>query len=246
MWRLNKMSLGILGKKLGMTRVFNEEGNFVPVTVVEAGPCPILQVKTKDKDGYVAIQVGFEVKRENLTTKSLLGHFKKSNAKPQRFIKEFRLDNVDQYKVGQQILADIFAPGDCVDVIATSIGKGFQGGVKRWHWAGGPESHGSMHHRAVGSIGASSDPSRTYKGQHLPGRMGNARVTVQNLEIIKVDKENNLLVIKGALPGFDGCLVTVRKAKKKAKFLPKVKPVVKKKKEAAKEKKPAAKPAGKK
>jgi len=241
------MALGILGKKLGMTRIFNQDGNIVPVTVIEAGPCPVLQVKTKDKDGYVAIQVGFQEKREKLATKAMLGHFKKSNAKPQRFVREFRLDNIEQYKVGQNILVDIFTPGDCVDIIGTSIGKGFQGGVKRHHWRGGPESHGSMHHRAVGSIGGSSDPSRVYKGQRFPGRMGNAQVTVQNLEIIKVDKENNLLAVRGAVPGSDGTLLVVRVGKKKSKFLPKIKPVVKKKKEsAAKEKKAAAKPAGKK
>lgn len=240
------MALGILGKKLGMTHIFNQEGNFVPVTVVEAGPCPVLQVKTKDIDGYTAIQIGFNEKKESRTTKQLIGHFKKSSVKPQRFLKEFRLDAVDQYKLGQQILVDIFEIGDCVDVIGTSIGKGFQGGVKRWHWRGGPDSHGSMHHRAVGSIGASSDPSHTYRGQHLAGRLGNAQVTIQNLEIIKVDKDNNLLAIKGAVPGPDGGMLIIRKAKKKAKIVPKKKPVVKKKKEtAAKEKKPAAKAAKK-
>lgn len=241
------MALGILGKKLGMTQIFNQEGNIVPVTVIEVGPCPVLQVKTQDKDGYSAIQVGFGQKKENKTTKPILGHFKKSNAKPHRFIREFRVDKPQDYKLGQEILADIFVPGDCVDVIGTSIGKGFQGGVKRWHWAGGPESHGSMQHRQVGSIGASSTPSHTYRGQHMPGRMGNARATAQNLEVIKSDKDNNLLVIKGAVPGPDGGLLIIRRAKKKLKILPKKKPVVKKKKEEAKAKKPAAaKPAGKK
>lgn len=241
------MALGIIGKKIGMTQVFNQEGNIVPVTVIEAGPCPVVQVKNKDKDGYTAIKIGFCQKKENRTSKPLLGYFKKAGVKPQSVLKEFRIDNPDQYKLGQQILVDIFAPGDCVDVIGTSIGKGFQGGVKRWHWAGGPESHGSMHHRQVGSIGASSDPSHTYRGQHMAGRMGGKQVTVQNLEIIQVDKDNNLLAIKGSVPGPEGRFLIIRKAKKKAKIAPKKKPVVKKKKVAAKEKKAApAKPAGKK
>ena len=242
------MALGILGKKIGMTQIFNQEGELVAVTVIEAGPCPILQIKTKDKDGYTAIQIGFAEKKDNRVTKPLSGHFKKANAKPQRFIREFRIDIADQYKIGQEVLADIFAPGDCVDVIATSIGNGFQGGVKRWHWSGGPESHGSMQHRQIGSIGASSDPSHSYGGQHMAGRMGNSRVTIQNLEVVKTDKDNNILVIRGPVPGPDGGLLVIRKAKKKAKILPKKKPVVKKKKEAAaKEKKPAAaKPTGKK
>lgn len=241
------MALGIIGKKIGMTRVYNQEGDIVPVTVIEAGPCPVLQVRTQDKNGYSAIQLGFQEKKESRITKPLLGQFKAAGVKPQGIIREFRIDAPEEYKIGQQILVDIFAPGDCVDVMGTSIGKGFQGGVKRWHWRGGPESHGSMQHRAIGSIGASSDPSHTYRGQHMAGRMGNAQVTVQNLQVIKVDKDNNLLVLKGAVPGPKGSFLMVKKAKKKAKILPKKKPVVKKKKEAAaKEKKAVAKPAGKK
>lgn len=245
------MALGILGKKIGMTQIFNQDGDVIPVTVVEAGPCPVLQIKTQQKDGYTAIQIGFQEKKEARTTKPLLGNFKKAGVKPQRFIREFRIEKPEEFKVGQEIYVDIFSSGDCVDVAGTSIGKGFQGGMKRWNWRGGPGGHGSMHHRAPGSIGASSDPSRTYKGQHLPGRMGGGQVTTQNLEILKTDKENNLLVIKGPVPGPDGGLLIIKKAKKMLKVLPKVKPVVKKKKEAAaKEKKaaakPPAKPAGKK
>jgi len=241
------MSLGILGKKIGMTQVYDQEGAVVGVTVIEAGPCPVLQIKTKDKEGYSAIQVGFMEKKENRTIKPLLGHFKKAASKPQRYVREFRIEKVEDYKVGQFVLVDIFAPDDCVDIIGVSIGKGFQGGMRRHNWAGGPASHGSMHHRAPGSVGASSDPSRTYKGQKLPGRMGNAQVTVQNIKVIKVDKENNLLIVKGAVPGSDGSLVIVRKGKKKEKFIPVKKPVVKKKKEESKAKKPAAaKPAAKK
>jgi len=241
------MALGILGKKVGMTQIYNQDGGVIPVTVIEAGPCPILQIKTKEKEGYSAVQIGFEEKKESRTIKPLLGVFKKANVKPQHYIREFRVDKPEEYKVGQQVLVDIFQPSDCIDVIGTSIGKGFQGGVKRFHWAGGPKSHGSMHHRAPGSIGASSDPSRSYKGQRLPGRMGNVRVTVQNLEVVSIDKDNNLLIVKGAVPGPDGKLLVIRRGKKKIKFAPKNKPVVKKKKEEAKSKKPAAaKPAGKK
>lgn len=241
------MTTGILGKKVGMTQIFNQEGNVVPVTVIEAGPCYILQIKTKDKEGYSAIQVGFGEKKENKFIKPVLGQFKKAGVKPQRFIREFRVDKPEDYKVGQEVRVDIFAPSDCVDVMGVSIGKGFQGGVKRYHWAGGPESHGSMHHRAPGSIGASSDPSRTYKGQKLPGRMGNACVTVQNLEVISIDKDNNILVVKGSVPGAGNNLLIIRRSKKKAKVLPKKKQIVKKKKEEAKAKKAAAaKPAVKK
>ena len=241
------MAIGILGKKIGMTQIFDQEGDVVPITVIEAGPCCVLQVKTMDKDGYAAIQVGFQEKKENRTTKPLMGHFKKALTKPRAFIREFRTDKPQEYKLGHEILVDIFTTGDCVDVIGTSIGKGFQGGVKRYHWRGGPESHGSMHHRQPGSIGASSDPSRTYKGQKLPGRMGNARVTVQNLEVIKIDKDNNILAIRGSVPGPKGRLLIIRKAKKKARVVQKIKPVVKKRKEEARAKKaPAAKPAGKK
>ena len=241
------MALGILGKKVGMTQIYNQEGGVIPVTVIEAGPCPILQIKTIDKEGYSAVQIGFEERKENRTIKPLLGVFKKANVKPQHYIREFRVDKPEEYKVGQQVLVDIFQPSDCIDVIGVSIGKGFQGGVKRFHWAGGPKSHGSMHHRAPGSIGASSDPSRSYKGQRLPGRMGNVQVTVQNLEVVSIDKDNNLLVVKGAVPGPNGKLLVIRRGKKKIKFMPKKKPVVKKKKEESKAKKPAAaKPAGKK
>lgn len=241
------MSMGILGKKVGMTQIFNQDGNMVPVTVIEAGPCPVVQIKTKEKDGYTAIKIGFHEKKENKVIKPLLGQFKKAGVKPQRYMKEFRIEKPEEYKIGQELRVDMFVPSDCVDVIGTSIGKGFQGGMKRHHWAGGPESHGSMHHRAPGSIGASSDPSRSYKGQKLPGRMGNARVTVQNLEVISVDKDNDILVIKGAVPGPDGNLLIIRRAKKKLKVVPKKKPIVKKKKEESKAKKPAAaKPAAKK
>ncbi len=206
--------IGIIGKKIGMTQIFKEDGTTLPVTLVQAGPCPILQVKKEEKDGYTAVQIGFGEKREKLCNMPLKGHLKKSGAKPVRIIKEVRLESVEPYKKGQSIDVGIFEPGDFVDVTGTSIGKGFQGGVKRWNWGGGKKSHGSMHHRRVGSIGASSYPSRVHKGFHMPGRMGGVRRTVQNLEIIKVDKENNLLVIKGSIPGNENSYILIKEAKK--------------------------------
>lgn len=209
------MSVGLLGKKVGMTQVFNHEGAIVPVTIVEAGPCFVLQIKSDKKDGYFAVQLGFENKKESKTTKPLMGHFKKSEASPKRFINEFRILAEDKFNVGQKISVDIFKPGDFVDVRGTSKGKGFQGGMKRWNWKGGKATHGSMHHRAPGSIGASADPSRVLKGKNLPGRMGQDKKTTQHLEVIEVDKENNLLVIKGGVPGATNSLVIINKAKKK-------------------------------
>jgi len=207
--------IGILGKKLGMTQIFEEDGRLIPVTVIEAGPCPILQVKDEKKEGYRAIQMGFGVKKEARTTKPLLGHFKKAKSQPVQFVKEVRLDAEQKYEVGQMVEVDIFKCGNCVDVTGISIGKGFQGGVKRWHWKGGPKTHGSMQHREPGSIGASSDPSRVFKGQHLPGRMGGKKVTIQNLRVVKVDKENGLLVVQGHVPGPDGNLLMIKLSKKK-------------------------------
>jgi large subunit ribosomal protein L3 len=212
------MNKGLLGKKLGMTRVFRDDGRSVPVTVIEAGPCTVLQIKTPDKDGYCAIQLGFEDKKEKVTAKPQLGAFKAAKVTPKKFIREIRLPNVDELKVGDNIAVDMFESGDAVDITGTSIGKGFQGGVKRWNWAGGKASHGSMHHRRVGSIGSgSSDPSRIYKGQHMPGRLGGERITVQNLEVVKVAKDNNLLLIEGAVPGHKNSYVVIKKAKKRQK-----------------------------
>ncbi|MBU4140838.1 MAG: 50S ribosomal protein L3, partial [Candidatus Omnitrophica bacterium] len=171
--------IGILGRKVGMTQVFRKDGRIMPVTVIESGPCSILQIKTKEKDGYNAIQLCFA----------------------DRFIKEVPVQDPGNYKAGQNIDATQFCPGEFVDIIGTSIGRGFQGGVKRWHWKGGPKSHGSMSHRSPGSIGASAFPSRVFKGHHLPGHMGNRKSTIQNLEVIKVDKDNNLLVVGGSVPG---------------------------------------------
>jgi len=209
------MALGILGKKIGMTELFDESGKPIPATVIEAGPCPVLQVKSVEKDKYSAIQIGFDDKKERLVSKPLLDKFKKLNLSPKRFIKEIRIKPDEKYEVGQEVKVDIFNPGDFVDVSGTSIGKGFQGGVRRWNWRGGKGSHGSMQHRAIGSIGSSTTPGRVLKGHHLPGRLGNRRVTVQNLEVINIDKENNLIVVKGAVPGCENTYLIIRKSDRK-------------------------------
>jgi len=216
------MIKGILGKKLGMTQIFAEDGRLVPVTVIEAGPCYVIQVKKKDKEGYSAVQLGFQYVKETSLNKPLRGHFKKAKTAPKRFIRELRTEQ--DFKVGEKIeLA--FEEGSFVDITGTSIGKGFQGGVKRWHWKGGGGSHGSMHHRQVGSLSASSYPSRIFKGTHMPGRMGGEKKTVQNLEVVKVDKESSMLLVKGAVPGHANGLVFVKEAKKrKGKVKPKAAP----------------------
>ncbi len=207
--------LGILGKKIGMSQFFEDSGRCVPVTAIVAGPCFVIQIKDKDKDGYRAVQLGFMEKKEKKTSKAQLGHFKKGKLTPKRFIREIQLRDDERYELGQKIEVDIFKTGDFVDVTATSIGRGFQGGMKRWGWSSGPKTHGSMSHRRPGSIGTSATPSRVLKGHHLPGHMGNRKTTVQNLEIINVDKENNVLMVKGAIPGHKCCFVFIGKAKKK-------------------------------
>ena len=203
------MKLGLLGKKLGMTQVFTEEGRFVPVTVIEAGPCTVLNV-LKNK-----VLLGFGTRKVKNTPRPEMGLYKKANAEPNAFVKELPFDAGEDVSVGKKLTVDIFKEKDFVDIAGTSIGKGFQGGVKRWGWAGGPKSHGGMHHRRVGSIGGSSYPSRVWKGLHLPGRMGNVRKTVQNLEIIKVYKEKNILLVKGAVPGAKNGYLEIRAAKKR-------------------------------
>lgn len=204
------MKKGILGKKLGMTQIFDDNGRFVAVTVVEAGPCVVLQKKTKETDGYEAIQVGFGDIREKLVNKPEKGHFAKAGAPLKRHIREFRLEDISSYAVGQEIKADIFAAGDRIDVSGVSKGKGFQGVIKRWHANRGPMSHGSKFHRAPGSMGASSDPSKTFKNKHLPGHMGNVSRTLLNVEIVKVMPEKNLLLIKGGIPGPNKSLVVIK------------------------------------
>ena len=206
---------GILGKKIGMTQVFSEDGQIVPVTVIESNSCCVVQIKTKETDGYNAIQLGFEDIKDVKTKKPLREKFKKIKVKPKRFIKEMRVEDPENYKVGQNIEISQFCPGDFVEIVGISKGKGFQGGIKRWNWSGGPSGHGSMSHRSPGSIGASAFPSRVHKGHHLPGHMGSQRVTVGGLEVIKVDKDNNLLVVRGSVPGHKNCYLVIKKSKKK-------------------------------
>lgn len=205
---------GLLGTKLGMTRIFTEDGSWVEVTVLQAGPCEVVQRKTQETDGYDAVQLGYGEVKPSRCTKPLAGHFKRAGVSPKRLLRELRVDKDSQLKPGDQITAEIFKAGDRVDVAATSKGKGFQGVVKRHHFHGGPASHGSMFHRAPGGIGASADPSRVLKNLRLPGHMGNRRVTVQNLEVVTVDPEKNLLMVRGAVPGANGGVVLVKKSVK--------------------------------
>ncbi|AZB41254.1 50S ribosomal protein L3 [Bacillus sp. FJAT-42376] len=207
------MTKGILGRKIGMTQVFAENGDLIPVTVVEAAPNVVLQVKTAEIDGYEAVQVGFDDKREKLANKPSKGHVAKANTAPKRFIKEFRGVSAADYEVGQEVKVEVFSAGDTVDVTGTSKGKGFQGSIKRHGQSRGPMSHGSRYHRRPGSMGPVA-PNRVFKNKLLPGRMGGERVTVQNLEIVKVDAERNLLLIKGNVPGPRKSLVTVKSAVK--------------------------------
>ncbi len=207
------MAKGILGKKLGMTQIFNTEGAAVPVTVIEAGPCVVVQHKTAENDGYTAIQVAFGEKKEKTVTKPIKGHFAKVNLKPRRYLREFRVAEGEMTAIGEEIKADLFSEGQFVDVIGTSKGKGYAGAIKRWNFNRGPMRHGSMYHRRPGALNA-TDPARVFKGRRLPGRMGNEQVTVHNLQVVKVDPERNLLLVEGAVPGIRGALVVVREAVK--------------------------------
>ncbi|HJG95886.1 MAG TPA: 50S ribosomal protein L3 [Romboutsia timonensis] len=207
---------GILGKKLGMTQIFTEEGIVVPVTVVEAGPNVVTQVKTVEKDGYNAIQVGFEDAKEKSLNKPQKGHLAAANVL-KKHLKEFRVDAVEEFTVGQEIKADLFAAGEKIDVTGTSKGKGFQGPIKRHGQSRGPESHGSRYHRRPGSMGACSFPGRVFKNKKLAGHMGSVKVTVQNLEVVKVDADKNLILVKGAIPGPKGSMVTIKEAVKSSK-----------------------------
>jgi large subunit ribosomal protein L3 len=208
------MKKAIMGKKLGMTQIFDENRRVVPVTVVEAGPCVVIQLKTIENDGYNAIKVGFGDIREKLVNKPMKGQFAKAGTSLKRFVKEFRMEDISAYVVGQEFKADIFAAGDKIDVSGISKGKGFQGVIKRWNASRGPMSHGSKFHRAVGSMGASSDPSKTFKNKHMPGHMGNVNTTVINLEIVKVMPEKNIILIKGGIPGPNKGTVVIRNAVK--------------------------------
>lgn len=205
---------GILGKKLGMTQVFTAEGNVVPVTVIEAGPCVVLQKKDQENDGYEAIQLGFADKKESRANKPESGHAKKANTAPKRYIREFRGVNLSEYEVGAELKADLFAEGEFVDVTGISKGKGFAGVIKRWGQSTGPMSHGSRYHRGPGSMG-SIQANRVPKGKRLPGHMGSDTITIQNLEIVRVDAERNVLLVKGSIPGAKNSFVRIKSTVKK-------------------------------
>ena len=210
------MKKAILAKKVGMTQIFNENGSLIPVTVLQATPNVVTQVKTEENDGYAAVQVGFGEIRDVLVNKPRKGHFAKAGVANKRFLREFKFENAAEYTVGQEIKADIFAEGDKIDATGISKGKGFQGAIKRHGLSRGPMKHGSKYHRHAGSNGPATTPGRVFKGKHMPGQMGNVKVTVQNLEVVKVDVENNLLLVKGAVPGPKKALLVLKETVKKA------------------------------
>ena len=211
------MKKAILATKVGMTQIFNEDGVLTPVTVLQAGPCVVTQVKTVENDGYEAVQVGFADIPERLINKPAKGHFEKAGVSAKRFVKEFRLENASEYSVAQEIKADIFAAGDKIDVTAISKGKGFQGAIKRLGQSRGPMAHGSKFHRHQGSNGSATTPGRVFKGKGMPGHMGAKRITIQNLEVVRVDVDNNVILVKGAVPGPKKALVTLKDTVKAAK-----------------------------
>ena len=211
------MKKAILATKVGMTQIFNEDGVLTPVTVLQAGPCVVTQVKTVENDGYSAVQVGFVDKREKLVNKPLKGHFEKAGVSYKRYVRELKLEDAENYAPAQEIKADIFAAGDHIDATAISKGKGFQGAIKRHGQSRGPMAHGSKFHRHAGSNGACSDPSKVFKGKKMPGQMGHKKITVKNLEIVRVDAEKNLLLVKGSVPGPRKSLVTIKETVKVSK-----------------------------
>ncbi len=204
------MKKGIIGKKIGMTQIFGDDGRRIPVTVVEAGPCVVLQKKAVNTDGYSALQLGYFQQDTARSTKPEIGHSKASGKGVFRHLKEFRLEDCENYSVGDSITADVFVPGDIIDVTGVSIGKGFQGVIKRWGFKGGRASHGSNFHRAPGSIGCSATPSRVFKNKKMPGQLGNETVTVQNLTVVRVDSADNLILVKGAIPGAKNGIVVLK------------------------------------
>ena len=208
------MKKAILATKVGMTQIFNEDGVLTPVTVLQAGPCVVTQVKTLENDGYEAVQVGFADKREKLVNKPMKGHFDKAGVSYKRFVREFRFDNASDYNVKDEIKSDIFAAGDKIDATAISKGKGFQGAIKRHGQSRGPMAHGSKFHRHQGSNGSATTPGRVFKGKGMPGQMGAKRITIQNLEVVRVDAENNIILVKGAVPGPKKSLVTLKETVK--------------------------------
>lgn len=204
------MKKAIIAKKIGMTQVFSESGNLVPVTVLEAGPCVVIQKKTVENDGYSAVQVGFSEKRTKLVNKPEAGHFAKAGVTAKKFVKEFKLENADSYEIGAEIKADVFEAGDKIDASGTSKGKGFQGAIKRHGQHRGPMAHGSKYHRALGSLSSGTTPGRVKKGKRMPGHMGAVKITIQNLEVVSVDAEKNLVLVKGAVPGPKGSVLVIR------------------------------------
>ena len=204
-----KMKKALLGKKLGMTQIFDEHGKVIPVTVIEAGPCTVVQIKTKDADGYEAIQLGFGDVKAKSVIKPKAGHFKKANVEPKKHLREFRLEEIS-YNVGDEIKADLFTAGEFVDITGTTKGKGFQGVIKRHGQSRGPMGHGSMYHRRPGSMGPTSTPGRVFKGKKLPGHMGRVTVTIQNLDVVRVDMDKNVILLKGSVPGAKGAILKLR------------------------------------
>ncbi|MDR1905446.1 MAG: 50S ribosomal protein L3 [Clostridiales bacterium] len=204
------MDKAIIGIKLGMSQIFAEDGKVIPVTVIEAGPCPVVQKKTVEKDGYDALQIAFGAIKEKNVNKPLSGQFKKANVGVKRFLREIRLKDTAAYEIGGEIKCDVFKAGDKIDVVGKTRGRGFTGTVQRWNTHIGPKAHGSGYHRGVGSMGANSDPSRVFKNKKMPGQYGNEQVTVQNLLVAKVDADRNLILVKGAVPGTNGTLVLIR------------------------------------
>lgn len=211
------MKKAILATKVGMTQIFNEDGALTPVTVLQAGPCVVTQIKTVENDGYKAVQVGFSDKREKLVNKAVKGHFDKAGVSYKRYVREFKFENAEDYSVKDEIKADIFAAGDKVDATAIAKGKGFQGAIKRFGQSRGPMAHGSKFHRHQGSNGACSSPGKVFKGKGMPGHMGAKKITIQNLEIVKIDVENNLILVKGAVPGPKKAMVTIKETVKSCK-----------------------------
>ncbi len=205
------VSRGILGKKIGMTQIFDEDGHVVPITVLEAGPCEVIQKKTKDKDGYEAIQIGYEDKKDHKISNPMKGHFKKANTKGKKILREIRMDSTDGIDIGQEIKVDVFKKGDSLDIVGISKGKGFTGVIKHYGFSRGGMSHGSKYHRGPGALGT-TDPARVFKGRKLPKRVGNNRVTIKNLKVHDVDVDQNLLLIKGSVPGVRGQYLLVREA----------------------------------
>lgn len=208
------MKKALIGKKIGMTQIFDESGKVIPVTAIEVGPCTVTQLKTVEQDGYSAVQLGFGDVKESKLTKPEIGKFAKVKLTPKKHLREFRLDSVEGMNIGDELKADVFSVGDKVDIQGTSKGKGFQGVIKRWNQSRGPMGHGSMYHRRPGSMGPTTSPGRVFPGKHLPGHMGVQTITIQNLEVIKVDLDKNIILVKGSVPGAKGAILRIKSSVK--------------------------------